>query len=345
MKRTFNIFGEICDTDADCVSFEDTTPNQVASFLKKLDNEDEIEFVISSPGGSCSAGLAISNMIKTCGKKTSARVVGLAASMASVIACSCEELLIDSNAMIMVHLPWTYTIGNANDLRKEAEVLDQYKDALLAVYKTKFDLPVEQIEKMLVDETWITGQYADTVGLKCTVIPNEEPIRAAACSKMPKFVHQPENIKDFIKVTNTMPKEKTLEQPVVEQPVVEDKVEKPVVQEETVPLAEVEKRVSGMQSTMAKQMDSLRKEYDAKVNDLTVKLEEKDKELTSVSAKVISLTKDLEDAKSELQKTVSALEDKQHALDILNANVNKPSCEKAEQPKYRFTYKNNNQQK
>ena len=57
----------------------------------------------------------------------------------------------------MVHLPWTSATGNAVDLRKEADTLDLYRDSLVAVYRTKFDLPDSVIIKMLEDETWFLG--------------------------------------------------------------------------------------------------------------------------------------------------------------------------------------------
>jgi len=202
--------------------------------------------------------------------------------------------------------------------------LDQYRDALISVYKTKFDLDTDQIQKMLDEETWIEGQHADAVGLKCTVIPNSEPIRAAACSRMPNYLHQPKNISDYIHIAEKKkPEGETVEaKPVDEKPDTQD-----TPQEETVSIGEVEKRVSGMQSAMAKQMDVLKKDYEAKINDLQVQLKVKDEELTKVNAKVISLVDELKSANNELQKTVSALEDKQNALETLNANVNINACE------------------
>lgn len=159
MKK-FLIAGSIVDTDVDKMTFEDVTPVQVNSYINKLDDGEEIELDITSCGGSVTAGLAICNLLKQAsasGHKTSAHVIGIAASMASAIACACDELKIDSNAFLMVHNPWTITMGNANDIRKEADILDKYRDALLAVYRTKFDVPDETIKAMLDAETWILG--------------------------------------------------------------------------------------------------------------------------------------------------------------------------------------------
>ena len=131
--------------------------------MNKLEKDEDFEIEITSYGGSVTAGLAICNLLKQAsanGHKTTAHVIGIAASMASAIACACDELKIDANAFLMVHNPWTMALGNAIDLRKEAEVLDQYRDALLAIYRTKFDTSDEVIKKMLDDETWIVGESA-----------------------------------------------------------------------------------------------------------------------------------------------------------------------------------------
>jgi ATP-dependent protease ClpP protease subunit len=134
------------------------------------------------------------------GHKTTAYIMGIAASMASVIACACDVLKIDDNAFMMVHLPFSLTEGNAIDLRKEADTLDKFTDALLAIYRTKFDIPDSVIIKMMEDETWFTGEQAEMFNLNCEVIYNEEPLRAVALAKsMPKFLNTPKAIIDLRK--------------------------------------------------------------------------------------------------------------------------------------------------
>ena len=101
--------------------------------------------------------------------------------------------------------------------------------------------------------------------------------------------------------------------------VVEDAVE------ETVPKAEVEKRVSGMQSTMAKKMDAMKKDYEAKISDFQNQLKMKDEELAKAKAESTSLAERLDKTTKELTDMSSALEEKTNALAQLNANVNTPS--------------------
>lgn len=337
MKK-FLIAGSIVDTDADKETFEDTTPTQVNAVLNKLEPNEGIELEITSYGGSVTAGLAICNLLKQAsanGHKTTAHVIGIAASMASAIACACDELKIDANGFMMLHLPWTMTMGNAIDLRKEAEVLDQYRDALIAIYKTKFDASDETIKKLLENETWILGANAPMSMLKAEVIPTEEPLRAAAFAKqMPKFMHTPKALKEIImekeeelKQANDEVKEEVVEDKAEETKVEESVVEEPKeeVVEETVPKAEVDKRVSGMQSAMAKQMDAMKKDYEAKIEDFKVQMKAKDEELAKVKAEAISLTEKLDKSTKELSDMTSAFEEKKNALDALNASVNTPN--------------------
>ena len=345
--KTFLIAGSIVDVDADKETFEDVTPVQVNSFLKTLQDGEEAVFDITSYGGSVTAGLAICNLLKQAsanGHKTTAHVIGIAASMASAIACACDELKIDANAFLMVHNPWTMTMGNAIDLRKEAEVLDQYRDALLAIYRTKFDAGDETIKAMLDSETWIIGDAASFFNLKAEVIPTAEPLRIAASVKMPKFMHTPKALKEIImekeqelkqandevkneEVVEEKAEETKVEEPVVEEPkaevVEETKAEEP--KEEMVAKAEVDKRVSGMQSAMAKQMDAMKKDYEAKIADFEVQIKAKDEELAKVNADATRLAEKLETFNKELSELTSALQEKQNALDSLNAGVNTPN--------------------
>lgn len=247
MSKKFLIAGNIVDTLADKWTPEDVTPIEIDEFIKGLSDSEEIELEITSFGGSVTAGLAICNMLKKAsaeGHKTTAHVIGLAASMASVIACACDELKMDSNAMMMIHNPWTVTMGNANDMRKEADTLDTFRDALLSIYRTKFDTTDGVIKQMMDDETWILGEQAEMFALKAEVIPTEE-LKIAASLKTPKFFatlkHLPQRIKNIMENKdnekidapveaqdvneNVKPEEQPKEQPKEEKPKVEEPVE------------------------------------------------------------------------------------------------------------------------
>ena len=354
MNKTFLIAGSIVDTDADRETFEDVTPAQVNAFLNGLGDGEDVVLEITSYGGSVPAGLAICNLLKQAsarGHRTTSHVIGIAASMASAIACACDELEIDANAFLMVHNPWTMTMGDANAMRKEADTLDKYRDALLAVYRAKFGVPDETLKKMLDDETWIIGESAPMFGLDAEVIPTEEPLRIAASSKVPKFMHAPKALKEIImekeeqmkqaddeaKAEEVVEKkaEETPAEPAVEEPEDEAAEEAKTGEPETVTKAECEKRVSGMQSAMAKQLDAMKKDYEAKILDFTNQLKAKDGELAEAKAEATSLAERLEKSEKELSETASALAEKANALAELNAGVNAVPSAKNENGKAR----------
>lgn len=366
----FLISGCIVDTDAERVAYDDVTPTQISSFIKGLGDGEELELDISSYGGSVAAGLAICNMLKMAsaeGHKTTAHVIGWAASIASVIACACDELKIDSNAFLMIHNPYTVSMGDAEGLRKDADTLDKMRDALIAVYRTKFDLTDEAIKKAMDEETWIMGKDAGTFNLKAEIIPTEEPLKAAAFAgkAIPKFLHVPQTIADLIATkaeekkaeepkakkletldyssltdaevkeireeANTMAKQR--EEMVAKSHEAEPTAE-PKAEAEMVTKAEADKRVSGMQSKMQAQINDLRKEYDAKIEDFTNQLKVKDEELVKAKADATRLAADLESEKTahaELSEKTSALEQalaaKTETLAKLNANVLTPNEE------------------
>lgn len=337
----FLIGGSIVDDGAQKWAPEDVSPADVRDVLASLDEGEGVTFDITSPGGSCTAGIAIANMIRQAsseGHPTKAHVVGMAASMASVIACACDVVEMDESAFMMIHNPWSSTEGSAEDLRREADTLDKFKRALMGFYRSKFDLDDERISGLMDDETWFTGREAGSFNFACDVIPSDEPLRAvAAVRTLPAFNRAPDGAKRLLR-TKDMEQEKTetkepAEKPVEtpEQTVAEQlkealsDVEDEKTSEETVTKAEADARVSGMQSKMAKQIDAVRKDCEGRVKAFQDQLMAKDEELTKARAEVTSLGKRLEAAEVELRETASALAEKTDALAKLNADVNTPN--------------------
>lgn len=327
--KKFLIGGTICADSAETWAFEDVTPSQVRAFMSKLEPGEGVEFEISSPGGNCMAGLAIANLVREASKnghRTCAHVVGIAASMASVVACACDDIRIDESAFMMIHNPWTVAQGDADDLRKEADVLDQIRASILSFYRGKFDRDDEAIVAMMDEETWFTGGEAETFGFKADVIPSAEPLRAAACCReVPSFARTPEAAGALLRLGRH-------EEPAQ----VAEPEAAPAQNAEMVTRDECEMRVRGMQSAMGKQvqalqaeltlakkqhadeMAALRKDFERQRDALNV-------ELAEAKAEATRLVERAENAEGELRATASALEESKNALAALNANVNRPS--------------------
>lgn len=134
-------------------------PSEIHEALK---NADEVHVHINSYGGDVFAGVAICNMLKNHKGKTVAYVDGLAASAASVIAFGCDEIIIPSNAYLMIHRVSCGVFGNADELLKIIEVLEKLEDGIANTYEEKAIEGVnkEQIINLMKEEKWFTGVEA-----------------------------------------------------------------------------------------------------------------------------------------------------------------------------------------
>lgn len=119
---------------------------------------------INSPGGSVAEGFAIINAMQRHGQ-VSVEIDGIAASIASAIAVSGRRASIAENALLMIHAPWMGTEGNADELRKNADMLDKFGDQLADIYVRRTGKPKATVERWMSSETWFTADEALAVGL------------------------------------------------------------------------------------------------------------------------------------------------------------------------------------
>jgi ATP-dependent protease ClpP protease subunit len=157
-KYNIDILGEISESV--------NSYNSVRSKINDAKGE-EINLVISSGGGSVTEGMGIADLIANYPNETTATGIGLVASIATVVLLSADKVKMTENAFLMIHRPWSYTMGNADELEATAELLDKMEAKLLdiytaSVYKRKGyqNNLNENITKMMAAETWMTAQEA-----------------------------------------------------------------------------------------------------------------------------------------------------------------------------------------
>lgn len=143
---------------------EDQYPNAVKDFLTEQAGKD-LNIYINSGGGSVFAGIAIYNMIQRHATKNRVQIYvdGLAGSIASVIAfAGSEPPKVPSNAFLMVHNPWSWGEGNAAELRKMADDLDEIAVGMLNIYAKhlKEGVTADTIAELMNAETWLNGEEA-----------------------------------------------------------------------------------------------------------------------------------------------------------------------------------------
>ncbi len=190
-----SIFGEIVTSGYEWYE-SDVSASGFQKDLKGLGEVDTINLHINSPGGSVFDGIAIYQMLVQHKAAINVYVDGLAASIASVIAMAGDNIYIPKNAMLMVHNPWTMAVGNASELRKQADDLDKIGQSMQESYlsKTNGKLDQETLQKLLDDETWLSADDAVAYGFADEVL---EENRAAACVSnelFAKYRNVPKNL-------------------------------------------------------------------------------------------------------------------------------------------------------
>lgn len=172
---------------------EDKCPQDIADFLNELDGYEEIEIHFNSGGGDVFAGIAIYNQLMRYQGHKVGYVDGMAASIASVIMFSCDELHFLTGAQAMIHDPACAIYGNATRLLDAVERLKLAKGSIVDAYMrhTKEEVSREEIEDMMTKETWFNAekmqQYFDVI--------IEDSVASAACASayFEKYKQMPEN--------------------------------------------------------------------------------------------------------------------------------------------------------
>ena len=149
------LYGEI----SDITWFGDeVTPKQFKEDLDALGDIDVLNVYINSPGGDVFAGQAIYSMLKRHKAQVKVYIDGLAASIASLVAMAGDKVIMPANAMMMIHNPWTWGAGNANDFRKLADDLDKIRESMIAAYENRSALTSEEIANLMDAETWLSAK-------------------------------------------------------------------------------------------------------------------------------------------------------------------------------------------
>jgi ATP-dependent protease ClpP protease subunit len=143
------------------------------------DDIDTIDLHIHSRGGNVYEAVAIMNTLRQHAAKVVTTVDSVAASAAGFIAVGAsDELIVAENAEIMAHLPWVMAIGDANDLRKTVDRLDQIGKNIASIFSERAGGTVEEWMDVLTAETWWSAQEAVDAGIADRVL--KAPKRKAA---------------------------------------------------------------------------------------------------------------------------------------------------------------------
>lgn len=149
------------------------TASRIAGALRSLDGAD-VTVNINSPGGDMFEGLAIYNLLREYKGKVTVKVLGLAASAASIIAMAGDEVQIGRGAFLMIHNCWVYAMGNRHDLAQIAADMEPFDKAMGDIYSARSGLSLDDVSAMMDGETYIGGSDAVEKGFADRLLSADE---------------------------------------------------------------------------------------------------------------------------------------------------------------------------
>ena len=149
------------------------TASRIAAALRSIGGAD-VTVNINSPGGDMFEGLAIYNLLREYEGKGTVKVLGLAASAASIIAMAGDEVQIGRGAFLMIHNCWVYAMGNRHDLQQIAADMVPFDKAMNDIYGARTGLDAATIDAMMNAETYIGGSDAVEKGFADRLLAADE---------------------------------------------------------------------------------------------------------------------------------------------------------------------------
>ena len=187
---------------------ENTTPNDVLNALPT--DKSPVEVVINSGGGDVYSGSEIYTALKDYSGHVTVKIVGIAASAASVVAMAGDRVLISPTAQIMIHNVASAAQGDYRVMKHEAEVLKNYNKSIANAYMLKTGLSQEELLTLMDKETWLNAQQAKEKGFVDEIMFDESNRLVASVYSgilPPNVINKIRNMKNELKTINQEEKE------------------------------------------------------------------------------------------------------------------------------------------
>jgi ATP-dependent Clp endopeptidase proteolytic subunit ClpP len=164
----------------------------VSDFKKEFDTikgAKSITLLINSPGGSVFDGMSLFNILAGVKDKLTVKVLGLAASISSIIALAGKRLIMSDGTYFMIHDPWALAVGTGPEMRKTADLLDSIGSRMTDIYTARSSHTRDEIVSLMAVETWLSAAEAVEAGFADEVVEAEA---IAALGDISKFKHAPQ---------------------------------------------------------------------------------------------------------------------------------------------------------
>lgn len=152
---------------------EGVTAKRVGSELRAIGDQDII-VELNSPGGDFFEGVAIYNMLREHKGRVTVKIIGIAASAASVIAMAGDDIQIGEAGFLMIHNAWTVSVGNRHDMQASADTLEPFDKAMADVYAKQAGVSTEIASEWMDKESYFNGTEAVKLGLATSLLESDE---------------------------------------------------------------------------------------------------------------------------------------------------------------------------
>ncbi|HBR7357163.1 Clp protease ClpP [Klebsiella pneumoniae] len=143
---------------------EGVTAKRISGALRSMNGAD-VTVNINSPGGDMFEGLAIYNLLREYQGKVTVKVLGIAASAASIIAMAGDDIQIGRGAFLMIHNCWVVAMGNRHDFAELSTSLEPFDTAMADIYSARSGLDIATVKQLMDAESYIGGSDAVEKGL------------------------------------------------------------------------------------------------------------------------------------------------------------------------------------
>jgi len=170
------------DTETDCIGSGTLSSAYIQSQLEAAAGQD-VEVHISSVGGSAFDAIAIYDLLKKYPGTVTTYIDALAASAASIVAMSGQNIIMSKYALLMIHKPMVDSGGNADELLKDVQMLNVVQSRLAQIYMDKTGLDGVTVNSLINSVTWMTADQALDLGFIDQIENYSEAITNSAIIK------------------------------------------------------------------------------------------------------------------------------------------------------------------
>jgi len=175
--------------------------------LERVKNKKDITLIINSPGGEVREGFGIKDALVESEKNLTTRIVGKCNSIATVVFLSSENREISKNSTLMIHNPWTFAQGDAEEMKRQVEILEDIETELVEFYSPVTGINEKELRKMMSEETELSAEEAVELGFATAVVaePKDQTTNKKH-KKKNKFKSSPVYARAYFNLKNEMKK-------------------------------------------------------------------------------------------------------------------------------------------